>query len=331
MSVQTISRVIPSVISLPGSAGGVLRCNGRELLQTELSGQAPAPAKTSVAPGSKKGLPANETSGPRSSISSASVALNESLANRLKTRCATVGSTVYTQTWKERVTSAGLRFWEHTARAPTTSGKGYTGWPTPNTPSGGPNATSTPNYTGGMDLEGAVTLVGWRTPNATDGTNGGPNARDSGGSPHLSGEAQLARWKTPHASDGEGGVMEMRPDCDGHYKLRDQAVLAGWATPRQSDPKCGASPASRDYKDTPGMSQTGTNPDGSERSRMDQLPRQASLAISGPTQSPTSAKTESGGVLNPAFSRWLQSYPEEWCQAAVLAFRSMPTKRRKRA
>jgi hypothetical protein len=168
----------------------------------------------------------------------------------------------------------------------------------------------------------------------------------------LEGAASLVGWKTPHASDGEGGVMEMRPDCDGHYKLRDQAVLAGWATPRQSDPKCGttytencegkdlakdaqlagwASPASRDYKDTPGMSQTGTNPDGSERSRMDQLPRQASLAISGPTQSPTSAKTESGGVLNPAFSRWLQSYPEEWCQAAVLAFRSMPTKRRKRA
>ena len=309
MSVQTISRVIPSVISLPGSAGGVLRCNGRELLQTGLSGQAPAPAKTSVAPGSKKGLPANETSGPRSSISSASADLNSSLASRLKTRCATVGSTVYTQTWKERVTPAGLSYWEHTARAPTTSGKGYTGWPTPNTPSGGPNATSTPNHTGGMDLEGTVTLVGWRTPNATDGTNGGPNARDSGGAPHLSGEAQLAGWKTPHASDGEGGVMEMRPDCDGHYKLRDQAVLAGRLTPSANEDAAG-------------------NP-GAKMQSM--LGSQAKLAISGPTPDPTSAKTESGGVLNPAFSRWLQSYPAEWCQAAVLAFRSMPTKRRKRA
>lgn len=35
--------------------------------------------------------------------------------------------------------------------------------------------------------------------------------------------------------------------------------------------------ASRDWKDTPGMSETGTNPDGSERERLDQLPRVAHL------------------------------------------------------
>lgn len=33
-------------------------------------------------------------------------------------------------------------------------------WPTPNTPSGGPNAKSTTTHTGGMDLEGAATLLG---------------------------------------------------------------------------------------------------------------------------------------------------------------------------
>ena len=38
------------------------------------------------------------------------------------------------------------------------------------------------------------------------------------------------------------------------------------------------SPAERDYKDTPGMATTGMNPDGSERSRLDQLPRQVMLA-----------------------------------------------------
>ncbi len=37
-------------------------------------------------------------------------------------------------------------------------------------------------------------------------------------------------------------------------------------------------PAARDWKDTAGMATTGTNPDGSERSRLDQLPRQAALA-----------------------------------------------------
>jgi hypothetical protein len=42
---------------------------------------------------------------------------------------------------------------------------------------------------------------------------------------------------------------------------------AGWVTP-----------STRDWKDTPGMATTGTNPDGSVRNRADQLPRQAVLA-----------------------------------------------------
>ena len=37
-------------------------------------------------------------------------------------------------------------------------------------------------------------------------------------------------------------------------------------------------PAARDYKDSEGMATTGVNPDGSVRSRLDQLPRQANLA-----------------------------------------------------
>jgi hypothetical protein len=37
-------------------------------------------------------------------------------------------------------------------------------------------------------------------------------------------------------------------------------------------------PSERFWKDSPGMATTGTNPDGSERMRLDQLPRQAQLA-----------------------------------------------------
>jgi len=40
-----------------------------------------------------------------------------------------------------------------------------------------------------------------------------------------------APWhKTPAASDGQGGVMEIRPGVDGHYKLRDLVHLASWHT-----------------------------------------------------------------------------------------------------
>ena len=40
------------------------------------------------------------------------------------------------------------------------------GWPTPNTPSGGPNTMSSPKHTGGLDLDGAAVLAGWPTPDA---------------------------------------------------------------------------------------------------------------------------------------------------------------------
>ena len=47
------------------------------------------------------------------------------------------------------------------------------GWATPNTPSGGPNTRSTPNHTGGKDLEGQVLLTesplaAWATPSTRD-------------------------------------------------------------------------------------------------------------------------------------------------------------------
>jgi len=45
------------------------------------------------------------------------------------------------------------------------------GWPTPKTPSGGPNTKSTEKHTDGIDLDGAAMLAGWPTPRTTD-TNG---------------------------------------------------------------------------------------------------------------------------------------------------------------
>ena len=54
-------------------------------------------------------------------------------------------------------------------------------WPTPNTPSGGPNVKSTPTHTGGMDLEGAVTLTNWATPTTRDHKDGACLAQITGG------------------------------------------------------------------------------------------------------------------------------------------------------
>ena len=54
-----------------------------------------------------------------------------------------------------------------------------------------------------------------------------PANRSTGGSRQES-------WRTPSSSDGEGGVMEMREDCAGRYKLRDHVIAVQnpqWATP----------------------------------------------------------------------------------------------------
>ena len=50
--------------------------------------------------------------------------------------------------------------------------------------------------------------------------------------------AGFSPWeKTPQASDGDGGVMEIRPESSGKYKLRDYAALASWPTPQSTDIK----------------------------------------------------------------------------------------------
>jgi hypothetical protein len=93
----------------------------------------------------------------------------------------------------------------------------------------------------------------------------------------------------------------------GMRESKNAPKLAGWATA-----------SSRDWKDTPGMAQTGTNPDGSERERLDQLPRQ----VTGLMPSPSSAGTEKPGEslrLNPAFSGWLMGYPRAWTLTGLKA------------
>ncbi|MCY0148339.1 hypothetical protein OEG84_11605 [Hoeflea sp. G2-23] len=70
-------------------------------------------------------------------------------------------------------------------------------------------------------------------------------------------------WPTPTANSTTGPGSSGR---DGGLNIQTAAQLAGWAT------------TTRDWKDTPGMATTGVNPDGSVRSRLDQLGRQAGVA-----------------------------------------------------
>jgi hypothetical protein len=113
---------------------------------------------------------------------------------------------------------------------------------------------------------------------------------------------QAVRWPTPLAQEAKHGTVtewEMETDHTGTKEsLRVQvakAEQAQWPWP---------TPAARDWKDTPVMSPTATNPDGSHRDRTDQLPRKVYASEpNGTTQ---------GGSLNPTWVEWLMGYPNAW-------------------
>lgn len=154
--------------SSPASASGVTPPGSRDGPTTGPSGPHPARASRSARPENAKAPATSATSGPSSPISSESAALQSLLESRWRARMGSGGSTLYSLTWKERVTPAGRRILALRASAPRTSGSASTGapWPTPTTrdwkDGGNPNVNVPLN-----GLLGRVAwLAGWSTPRA---------------------------------------------------------------------------------------------------------------------------------------------------------------------
>ena len=198
-----------NVIFSPESESGPMLCVAQDGRMTVPSGQVHVLASLSARQAKEKGLLTSGTCGPRSSISSASAGLSQSLASRLRAVTALHGSTLYRLTWKERATPAGRWIPALRASVRRISDNGSTGWPTPTGNSY--TGAGSGKREGGLNLQTAVELSGWPTPRARDFHTEGKGKY----SPSLSRLAgTLAGWATPSARDWKDtpGMATERPD-----------------------------------------------------------------------------------------------------------------------
>jgi hypothetical protein len=142
---------------------------------------------------------------------------------------------------------------------------------------------------------------GWLT--AKESNTNGPGIHGDAGKDLQT--VAMSAWVSPTAQDQSRGSKPPK-ETDTGIPLSQQ--VASWGTP-----------ASRDHKDG--------HCDMTKVEENGLLPRQVLGAI---TNSATSPTVKSGG-LNPALSRWLQGYPKEWCQAAILAYRKFKTPAKREA
>lgn len=295
----------PALTSLLESAGGNSPCNSPDGPPTDPVGPEAAPVNPTRRRASKKATPTTATCGPTSSASSASAALTQSLASRLRERLSTVGSTECTQTWREKVTPSGLAYWAHTASGRRTSDSGSTGWQTPSVADGmGGHLTRGGARSNELLLPGeAKSVMGWPTPMAqnpaagncdfTRAVEAAMGLRETKNSPLLVG------WNTPRATDGSHGGPNQTGETltqDAHRLL----MASPWATPSATDHKGSTKPGQR----------------------RGQLSEQTEASGAILASSPVETGKPVAYRLNPFFSLWLMGFPVAWGCSGVLAMQS---------
>ena len=325
------------------------------------SGPDPVPVSRSPSRARGRARKTSGTSGLNSSGSSESAALQSSLESRLRARMAATGSLEYVLTWKGWDMRSGGRICALRARArkakdgfcvgvpfisnepssePPTSGSAFTGWPTPRTPTGGPESAERKKElgrkdSGGGDLQAVALMAGWPTPDAGMNTFSNPEVHmariakikelrknGNGAGLPLAIVAHLAGWPTPQAgspaTDGyneAGNTDSSRRTValvSGHLAPSEAARMAGWSTPSARD---GKHPNLKSYKERGGAK------------KGEQLGNQVvHQAIGAPLMS-SPAETGKRGVLSPEHSRWLMGFPPEWASCAPT---EMPSSRKRR-
>ena len=176
MSFQTTSEDTRNAISSPGSVDGLTHCALPDGQTTDLFGQVVARASRSAPPASSVAQKMIATYGLRSSGSSASAVLQQSLASRLRDLLDSRGSIMFWLTWKDQATPLRRRICRLAASAPRIGDSGYGGWPTPTrgdgSSSGSAGYSTQSGRHSGTTLTDAARLAPWPTPLTRDWKDG---------------------------------------------------------------------------------------------------------------------------------------------------------------
>ncbi len=290
MSDLMICEPMTSAISSPESASGRTHFDAQAGQMIDLFGPVPVLANLSPRQAKELGLMTSGTCGLRGTGSSASAALQSSLESRLRARLSSLGSTLYTLTWKPWTTPTGVSRSRLRASVRRTSEIELSGWPTPTTRDHKDGAECA-NVPLNALLGRVAWLAGWPTPTAAladkgvRSTEGGIREAMRNHGPDLAAAVCLAGWNTPAASDGNGGK---RPHPD--------TTMTGQ---HPNGRKVNMGLASQVH-----LGFLKTEP--------------ARLTASGELLTGCSAGMESGGQLNPAHSRWLMGLPVAWDECAPI-------------
>ncbi len=294
--------------SSPASPGGAQPSDLPVCPTTPASGPDPVRVSRSPTPVASAASPTIATSGPSGSGSSASAALQSSLASRLRVELAGRGSILYSLTWKDVDTPAGRRICQLQASALRTGDSGCFSWPTPTVADGTAGRETFHHGANSSTLLGAARRSAWPTPTVSTGDYTRRNGNPDEVTLKLSGVAKLAAWPTPDKMSGDrrgpaDPNAKTRPS--GHkvqFTINHAAATAAWPTP-----------AARDWRSS------ASNKHGDNSRPLNEVAR---LTVAGTTATGSPAPTGSRGQLNPEHTRWLQGYPVVWGSCADTATRS---------